>query len=66
MLLGSGSFSDGTSSKESVANAETEEMQVQWKDPLEERMAMHSSVLREKLSWTEEPGRLTMGLQSQT
>ena len=31
-----------------------------WEDPLEEGMATHSSVLAQKISWTEEPG----GLQS--
>ena len=33
-------------------------------DPLEERMATHSSVLAWKIPWTEEPGGLqSMGLQ---
>ena len=31
-----------------------------WKDPLEEEMAIYSSILTWKMSWTEEPG----GLQS--
>ena len=31
-----------------------------WKDPLEEGMATHSSILAWKIPWTEEPG----GLQS--
>ena len=31
-----------------------------WEDPLEEEMAMHSSILAGKIPWTEEPG----GLQS--
>ena len=42
---------------------ETQEMRVQflgWEDPLEEEMAMHSSILAGKIPWTEEPG----GLQS--
>ena len=29
-----------------------------WKDPLEEGMATHSSVLAWIISWTKEPGRL--------
>ena len=29
-----------------------------WKDPLEEGIATHSSILPWRLSWTEEPGRL--------
>ena len=34
------------------------------KDPLEEEMATHSSVLAWKIPWIEEPGRLqSMGLQ---
>ena len=36
-------------------------MQVQslsWEDPLEEFMATHSSVLAQRIPWTEEPGRL--------
>ena len=33
-------------------------------DPLEKEMAMHSSTIAWKISWTEEPGRLqSMGLQ---
>ena len=37
------------------------------KDPLEEGMATHSSVLAWKTAWTEEPGRLqSMGSQSLT
>ena len=31
-----------------------------WKDPLEEEMATHSSILAWRIPWTEEPG----GLQS--
>ena len=31
-----------------------------WKDPLEEEMATHSSILAWEIQWTEEPG----GLQS--
>ena len=35
-----------------------------WKDPLEEGMATHSSILPWKIPWTEEPGGLqSMGLQ---
>ena len=29
-----------------------------WEDPLEKRMATHSSILAWRISWTEEPGRL--------
>ena len=35
-----------------------------WEDPLEEEMAIHSSVLAWKIPWTEEPGGLqSMGSQ---
>ena len=38
-----------------------------WEDPLEERMATHSSTLAWKIPWTEEPGGLqSKWLQSQT
>ena len=49
---------------------ETQETQVQslgMEDPLEEKVATHSSSLAWKIPWTEVPGRLqSMGLQSQT
>ena len=35
-----------------------------WEDPLEKKMATHSSTLAWKIPWTEEPGRLqSIGLQ---
>ena len=35
-----------------------------WEDPLQKRMATHSSILAWKIPWTEEPRRLqSMGLQ---
>jgi len=40
---------------------EPQEMQVLslgWEDPLEKRMATHSSVLAWRILWTEESGRL--------
>ena len=47
-----------------------QEMKVQslgWKDPLEEEMATHSSILAWKILWMEEPGGLqSMRSQSQT
>ena len=43
-------------------------MQVQssgWEDPLEKGMATHSSILAQRVPWTEEPGRLqSTGLQN--
>ena len=49
--------------KKLPASAGDKEMQVRyqgWKDPLEENMAIHFSILAWKISWMEEPG----GLQS--
>ena len=44
-----------------------QDMQVQslrWEDPLEEEMAIHSSILAWRIPWTEEPGGLqSIGLQ---
>ena len=35
-----------------------------WEDPLEKKMATHSSILAWEIPWTEEPGRLqSMGSQ---
>ena len=35
-----------------------------WEDPLEEEMAMHTSILAWTIPWTEEPGSLqSMGSQ---
>ena len=37
------------------------------RDPLEEEMTTHSSILAWEIPWTKEPGRLqSIGLQSQT
>ena len=44
-------------------DGETVEIQVQslgWKDPMEEEMATHSSILAWRIPWIDEPG----GLQS--
>ena len=35
---------------------ETQVLSLYWEDPLEEEMAIHSSILVWKISWTEEPG----------
>ena len=38
-----------------------------WEDPLEEGMAVHSSILAWRIPWTEEPdGLQSIGLQSRT
>ena len=47
--------------KDSCAVQELQEMQVRslcQEDPLEEGMAIHSSILAWRIPWTEEPGRL--------
>ena len=43
---------------------ETRVRSLGWEDPLEEEMAIHSSILAWKILWMEERGRLqSMGLQ---
>ena len=60
-------FSSGSVVKSLLAMREMQEMQVQslgQKDPLEEGMATHSSILVWRIPWTEEPdGLQSMGLQ---
>ena len=60
-------FPAGSAEKNLTTMQETQEMWV-WsldcEDPLEERMATHSSILAWRIPWTEEHGRLqSMGLQ---
>ena len=57
-------FPGGSNGKESVCNVETWVQSLGWEDPLEEEMAIHSSILAWRIPWTEEPGRLqTTGSQ---
>jgi len=43
---------------------ETQVQSLGWEDPLEEKMATHSSVLAWRMPWIEEPGGLqSMGSQ---
>ena len=43
---------------------ETRVRPLDWEDPLEKEMAIHSSTVAWKIPWTEEPGRLqSMGSQ---
>ena len=54
-------FQGGSAVKNLPAMQEMHEMQVQslgWEDPLEEKMATHSSILAWRIPWTEEPGGL--------
>ena len=41
---------------------ETQARSLGWEDPLEKRMATHSSILAWRIPWTEEPSR-SMALQ---
>ena len=63
-------FLDGSVIKKPPAMQEPQETRVQFlggEDPLEEGMAAHSSILAQRIPWTEEPGGLqSMGSQSQT
>ena len=46
------------------AMQETQVRSLSWEDALEKEMAAHSSILAQKIPWTEEPGRLqSMGLR---
>ena len=46
------------------AMQETQIQSLGWEDPLEKEMATHSSILAQKIPWTEELGRLQfMGSQ---
>ena len=58
---------DGSAVKSPPAMQKPQEMQVQflgWEDPLEEGMVSHSSVLAQRIPWTEEPcGLQSMGSQ---
>ena len=50
--------------KNTPAMQETQVQSLGWEDPLEERMATHSSILAWEIPWTEEPGGLqSMGSQ---
>ena len=49
---------------EFAGNAGDQVQSLDWEDPLEKEMAIHSSILAGKIPWTEEPGRLqSMGSQ---
>ena len=51
--------------KKLLAMQETQVQSLGWEDPLEKKVAIHSSILAWEIPWTEEPGRLqSMGSQS--
>ena len=56
------SFPGGSDSKYSTYNTGDPDSTLDWEDPLEKRMAIHSSILAWRIPWTGEPG----GLQSMT
>ena len=45
---------------------ETRVQSLGWEDPLEKEMATNSSVLAWNISWTEEPGRLVLGVAKES
>ena len=51
-------FPGGSDSEDSVCNAGDWVRSLGWEDPLEKKMATHSSILAWKISWTEELGGL--------
>ena len=53
-------FPGGSDGKESTCNAGDLVPFLGGKDPLEEGMATHSSILAWRIPWREEPGRLTV------
>ena len=62
-----GGFPDGSDGKEYVSNAGEPGSIHGLGKALEKGMAIHSSILTQKIPRTEEPGRLeSMGLQSRT
>ena len=54
----------GKNQPDNAGDEETWVRSLGWEDPLEESMAIHSSILAWRIPWTEEPGRLQfMGSQ---
>ena len=57
-------FPGGSEGKASAAMQETQVRFLGWEDPLEKKMATHSSILAWRIPWTQEPGGLqSMGSQ---
>ena len=61
-------FPSGPVVKNLLAVPEMQEKWVRsldWEDPLEKEMAIHSNILAQRIPWTEETGRLwSIGLQN--
>ena len=51
-------FPGGSDGKESVRNVREQVRSLGWEDPLEKKIATHSSILEWRIPWTEEPGKL--------
>ena len=61
---GTGDFLAAQTVKDPPAMQETWVQSLRWEDPLEKGVAKHSSILAQRIPWTEEPGGLqSMGLQ---
>ena len=45
------------------ATQETWDLTLGQEDPIEKEMATHSNILGQRIPWTEEPGRQSMGSQ---
>ena len=60
-------FPGGLAVKNPPAMQETQKTQIRslgWEDPPEEHVATHSSILAQRVPWTDEPGGLqSIGLQ---
>ena len=54
-------FPGGSDGKESTYNVGDLVPFLDWKDPLEEGMATHSSILAWRIPWTEQPARMIYG-----
>ena len=52
------SLPSGSVVKNLPAMQETQVQPLGWEDPLEKKIATHSSILAWRISWTEEPGGL--------
>ena len=55
---GAWGFLDGSHGEESAWIAGDPVRSLGWEDPLEKKMATHTSILAWRIPWTEEPGRL--------
>ena len=58
VIMEKGSFPGGSVVKNLPAKQEMRVGSLSWEDPLEQEMAIHSSILAWEIRWTEESGRL--------